>query len=145
MGSLPGHFRRRLRDLLETQSRAQAALATYLHLDQGRVSKILKHDAAAGTVTVHRLEEIGRFFQVPPVDLLRSPGAMPLELSDTESELIGLVRLLPQPQQENLVTMLDYFFKPRREAQAEKRALAMLRTSMERQLAGQPSTSGTTR
>ena len=139
--TLAATFRRRVRDLLESSDRTQRALAAHLRVDASHVSRMLKFDAVAATTPIDRVEAVADFFGVPTVDVIRDPEDAPLALATNERDLIELFRLLPETQRGNLLAMLTYIFEPRRAANAERRALALLRASMARTLAEPPSRS----
>lgn len=132
--SLAGVFRRRLRDLLETKDLTQVALATHLKLDQGRISRILKYDHAAGTVPVQRLEDMAGFLGVPPADLLRSPEHMPLDLTPDELDVIKYFRMLPANLRGHLIGFLRGMFAPLEKAREQQQMNRILRASLNREM-----------
>lgn len=132
---LASKLRRRLRALLEDRGEPQIALARSIDLSKSQMSRILKYDEHAGAVTVRALERLGTYLKIPAPDLLRDGDEEVISLSERERDVIELFRLLAPEQQLNLLSLLDYVFKPRREAAAERRQLAILRQNIERQIA----------
>lgn len=134
MPTLAATFKRRMRSLLEAQSLTQTALSKHLKLDQGQVSKILKFDHKAATVTVQRLESLGVFFGLPPSDLLRSPDAMPVELTPDENEVLGYYRMLSPALKGHMLGFLRGMFTPLKQAKIVQRQNAIIRASLSREI-----------
>lgn len=132
--TLPSLFRRRLRSLLDTQRVRQVALAEALELSQARISKILKTDAEAGTITIERLEHLARFLRVSPAELLRGQDDAAVVLTKTESDILSLIREMPAEQQSTLHNLLAFTFSARQEARHERALLRTLRANMAREL-----------
>lgn len=133
MPTLATVFRQRLREELARIHRTQTALADYLKLDGGQVSRILKYDQAAGATTVARLESIAAFLRMPPSNLLRVADDEPVMLTEIERELLELIRMLPDTQQQNLSAWLAYVFPERRGALAERAVLRQLNLARQRE------------
>jgi transcriptional regulator with XRE-family HTH domain len=133
--TLAGIFRRRLRDLLDAHKFKQVDLAKALKISQARVSKILKYDAEAASVSLDRLADIAHFLSVSPAELVRHPHDQAMTLTETESKLIELVRQLPEDQRGNLLNLLAFTFSARQEASQERALLRVLRANLAREMA----------
>ena len=139
---LANQLRIKIRRLMEEHGITQAELATRLEVSRPRISQILKSSRdLQATLTVDRLEILADTFGMSAPALLLGESEAQEALTGDERSLIELFRLLPETQRGNLLAMLTYIFEPRRAANAERRALALLRASMARTLAEPPSRS----
>ena len=132
---LAAKLRRRLRTLLEDRGEPQIALARSVDLGKSQMSRILKYDEHAGAVCITQVEGMSSFFTIPPSELLRTGEEETMSLTAQEHTLIEYFRLLPDEQKYSLVSFLEWTFKPRREANAQRHQLAILQASIQRQIA----------
>lgn len=132
--TLPGTFRRRLREFLEKQSLRQGAVGKALGISQGRISRILKYDAEAGTVTVERLGALAKLLHVSPAELVREAADSAATLTPREAAILSLIREMPEEQQQTLHSLLAFTFSARQEARQERALLRVLRANLAREL-----------
>jgi transcriptional regulator with XRE-family HTH domain len=133
MPTLASIFRRRLRDAFAVTQMTQTAFAEGIQLSGSQVSRILKQDAAAGSVTIQRVDAIAAALRVPPSNFFRLSEDDAMVLTDRELEILELVRMLPDDQQTNLIAWLTYVFPERRTRKAEMAVMRQLNEARQRE------------
>ena len=131
---LANRLRIKIRRLMEDRSLTQADLARALQVSRPRISQILKSARELqATLTLDRLERLADAFGLPVTALLLPDDEAQEALSRDEKSLVDLYRLLPTTQRDSLLGLLHFVFEPRRSANAERRALALVRQNLTRQ------------